>query len=223
MMKALLYKEWIKMRYFYPLCAAVLLGFTAYALLRIERVVTFRGVSHVWEMLLQKETVFIELLRYLPLVSGVALAAVQFIPEMARKRLKLTLHLPYPQRRTMLLMTGFGLVALTVLFAVQAAALGAYLQPLLAPELVARILLTTGPWYAAGLVLYLLTVWTVIEPTWRRRVANLLIAAGVCRIFFLSEVPQAYDGMLPWLVGFLLCALFFPLVSVYRFRQGCQD
>lgn len=223
MTKALIYKEWIKMRYFYPLCAVALLGFTAYALLRIERVITFRGVSHVWEMLLQKETVFIEILQYLPLLSGVALALVQFVPEMARKRLKLTLHLPYPQQRTILLMAGLGLGALVALFAVQAVVLGAYLHTLLAPELVARILLTTLPWYLAGPVFYLLTAWVCLEPTWRRRVANVLIAAGVCRIFFLSEVPQAYDGMLPWLVGFLLCALFFPLVSVYRFRQGCQD
>lgn len=223
MTKALIYKEWIKMRYFCALCTVALWGFTAYALLRIERVITFRGVSHVWEILLQKETIFIEILQYLPLLSGVALALVQFVPEMAHKRLKLTLHLPYPQRQTILLMAGLGLGVLVALFAVQAAVLGAYLHTLLLPELVARILLTTLPWYLAGLVLYLLTAWTVLEPTWRRRVANLLIAAGVCRIFFLSDVPQAYDGMLPWFAGFLFCALFFPLVSVYRFRQGCQD
>ena len=53
--------------------------------------------------------------------------------------------------------------------------------------------------------------------------ANLLIAVGVCRIFFLSDTPQAYDGMLPWLALLLVCSLFFPLLSVYRFKQGCQD
>ena len=51
----------------------------------------------------------------------------------------------------------------------------------------------------------------------------LLIAVGVCRIFFLSDTPQAYDGMLPWLALLLVCSLFFPLLSVYRFKQGCQD
>ena len=49
------------------------------------------------------------------------------------------------------------------------------------------------------------------------------IAVGVCRIFFLSDTPQAYDGMLPWLALLLVCSLFFPLLSVYRFKQGCQD
>lgn len=223
MKKAIFYKEWIKMRRFYSLSAVVLLGFAGYALLRIERVITFRGVSHIWEILLQKETVFIELLRYLPTLIGVLLALVQFLPEMTQKRLKLTLHLPYPQRPMILLMTGMGIATLAALYLVQAALLGGYLHTILVPELTGRILLTALPWYLAGLTLYLLTAWICLEPTWKRRIADLLIAVGIGRLFFLSDTPQAYDGMLLWLIAFLCCALLFPLVSVSRFRQGCQD
>lgn len=116
-----------------------------------------------------------------------------------------------------------GLAALAVLSAVQAFVLWCYFHTLLAPELVSRILLTSLPWYLAGLALYPLAAWVCLEPTWRRRVADILVAVGVCRLFFLSETPQAYDGMLPWLLALLLCVLFFPLLSVYRFKQGCQD
>ena len=112
---------------------------------------------------------------------------------------------------------------LAVLSAVQAFVLWCYFHTLLAPELVSRILLTSLPWYLAGLALYPLAAWVCLEPTWRRRVADILVAVGVCRLFFLSETPQAYDGMLPWLLALLLCVLFFPLLSVYRFKQGCQD
>ena len=185
MIKAIFYKEWIKMRCFYPLSALFLFGATAYALLRVQRVITFKGAAHVWEVMLEKEVVFIDILQYLPALLGVLLAVVQFVPEMAQKRLKLTLHLPFPQWK--------------------------------------MILLTALPWYLAGLTLYLLTAWICLEPTWKRRLANLLIAVGVCRIFFLSDTPQAYDGMLPWLALLLVCSLFFPLLSVYRFKQGCQD
>src|SRR5699024_4367774 len=143
--------------------------------------------------------------------------------EMTHKRLKLTLHLPFPQRKMILLMMGVGLAALAVLSAVQAFVLWCYFHTLLAPELVSRILLTSLPWYLAGLALYPLAAWVCLEPTWRRRVADILVAVGVCRLFFLSETPQAYDGMLPWLLALLLCVLFFPLLSVYRFKQGCQD
>ncbi|WP_288941887.1 hypothetical protein [uncultured Alistipes sp.] len=223
MIKAIFYKEWIKMRWFCLVAALFLAGFTAYALLRVQRVITFKGAAHIWEVMLEKEVVFIDILQYLPVLLGVLLALVQFIPEMAQKRLKLTLHLPFPQRKMILLMMGVGLAALAVLSAVQAFVLWCYFRTLLAPELVSRILLTSLPWYLAGLALYPLTAWVCLEPTWRRRVADILVAVGVCRLFFLSETPQAYDGMLPWLLALLLCVLFFPLLSVYRFKQGCQD
>ena len=223
MIKAIFYKEWIKMRWFCLVAALFLAGFTAYALLRVQRVITFKGAAHIWEVMLEKEVVFIDILQYLPVLLGVLLALVQFIPEMTHKRQKLTLHLPFPQRKMILLMTGMGLAALAVLSAVQAFVLWCYFHTLLAPELVSRILLTSLPWYLAGLALYPLAAWVCLEPTWRRRVADILVAVGVCRLFFLSETPQAYDGMLPWLLALLLCVLFFPLLSVYRFKQGCQD
>ncbi|MBS6990726.1 hypothetical protein [Alistipes onderdonkii] len=223
MIKAIFYKEWIKMRWFCLVAALFLAGFTAYALLRVQRVITFKGAAHIWEVMLEKEVVFIDILQYLPVLLGVLLALVQFIPEMTHKRLKLTLHLPFPQRKMILLMMSVGLAALAVLSAVQAFVLWCYFHTLLAPELVSRILLTSLPWYLAGLALYPLAAWVCLEPTWRRRVADILVAVGVCRLFFLSETPQAYDGMLPWLLALLLCVLFFPLLSVYRFKQGCQD
>lgn len=223
MIKAIFYKEWIKMRWFCLVAALFLAGFTAYALLRVQRVITFKGAAHIWEVMLEKEVVFIDILQYLPVLLGVLLALVQFIPEMTHKRLKLTLHLPFPQRKMILLMMGVGLAALAVLSAVQAFVLWCYFHTLLAPELVSRILLTSLPWYLAGLALYPLAAWVCLEPTWRRRVADILVVVGVCRLFFLSETPQAYDGMLPWLLALLLCVLFFPLLSVYRFKQGCQD
>ena len=195
MIKAIFYKEWIKMRWFCLVAALFLAGFTAYALLRVQRVITFKGAAHIWEVMLEKEVVFIDILQYLPVLLGVLLALVQFIPEMTHKRLKLTLHLPFPQRKMILLMMGVGLAALAVLSAVQAFVLWCYFHTLLAPELVSRILLTSLPWYLAGLALYPLAAWVCLEPTWRRRVADILVAVGVCRLFFLSETPQAYDGM----------------------------
>ena len=38
----------------------------------------------------------IDMLQYIPLIAGILMAIVQFVPEMQRKCLKLTLHLPYP-------------------------------------------------------------------------------------------------------------------------------
>ena len=223
MKKAIFYKEWIKTRRYFPIALTVSVIFIIYALLGVQRVINFRGVAHLWEILLSRDVVFIETLTYIPLLAGLLLAIVQFVPEMQQKRLKLTLHLPYPQNRMLMLMLIAGLSELIVIYLIDYLILYVYLQNILAPELTDRILLTSLPWYLAGLALYPLAAWVCLEPTWRRRVADILVAVGVCRLFFLSETPQAYDGMLPWLLALLLCVLFFPLLSVYRFKQGCQD
>ena len=223
MIKAILYKEWIKMRALLPVAAVAVLGFTVYALLRVERAVDFRGAAHVWQIMIDKETVFIEPLRLLPALAGIATALVQFIPEMSQRRLKLTLHLPFPQRGMILVMAAAGLGALAVLFAAQAAMVWGYMHRLLAPELTARAMMTAVPWWAAGLTLYMLTAWICLEPTWKLRIVNLLIAAGIVRIFFLLDKPEAYNSFLPTLIIFTILCASLSIRSVVRFKEGCQD
>ena len=197
MKKAIFYKEWIKTHRYFWLALIVSSVFVIYALLQLQRVIGFKGVEHLWEILLSRETVFIELLTYVPLAIGVLLALVQFVPEIQQKRLKLTLHLPYPQRSMIGLMLAAGLVQLGIIFVLNYLTLWAYLQSILAPELVARILLTSLPWYLCGITGYLFAAWICLEPTWRRRIIDLLIAVGVVRIFFLSSVPEAYNCFCP--------------------------
>ena len=223
MKKAIFYKEWIKTRRYFPIALTVSVIFIIYALLGIQRVINFRGVAHLWEILLSRDVVFIETLTYIPLLTGLLLAIVQFVPEMQQKRLKLTLHLPYPQNRMLMLMLIAGLSELIVIYLIDYLILYVYLQNILAPELTDRILLTSLPWYIGGITAYSLTSWICLEPTWRRRIIDLLIAVGVVRIFFLSSVPEAYNCFLPWLVVYTAAAMLLPQLSVSRFKEGCQD
>ena len=178
MNKAIFYKERIKIRRFYPLATAILAGFTAYALLRIGRMYAFNGAASVWLAVLDRGDVLVDPLKYLPALVGAGLGLAQFLPEITQKRLKLTLHLPDSRRAMMLGMLGYGLVLLTMLFAVQLLAIGLYLRHLMAPELVHAVVSTTLPWYAAGFAGYLFAAWICIEPTWRQRLFDALIAAG---------------------------------------------
>ena len=159
MNKAIFYKERIKIRRFYPLATAVLAGFTAYALLRIGRMYAFNGAASVWLAVLDRGDVLVDPLKYLPALVGAGLGLAQFLPEIIQKRLKLTLHLPDSHRAMMLGMLGYGLVLLTMLFAVQLLAIGLYLRHLMAPELVHAVVSTTLPWYAAGFAGYLFAAW----------------------------------------------------------------
>lgn len=209
MNKAIFYKERIKIRRFYPLATAVLAGFTAYALLRIGRMYAFNGAASVWLAVLDRGDVLVDPLKYLPALVGAGLGLAQFLPEITQKRLKLTLHLPDSRRAMMLGMLGYGLVLLTMLFAVQLLAIGLYLRHLMAPELVHAVVSTTLPWYAAGFAGYLFAAWICIEPTWRQRLFDALIAAGVMRLLFSSDALRVCDPLLPWIAAVVLCALFF--------------
>ena len=185
-MYAIFYKEWIKTRWYFLLAVITTLGFTGYCMLRINRVVEMKGAAHVWEVMMQRDAIFIEMLQYIPLIAGVLMAVVQFVPEMQRKCLKLTLHLPYP-------------------------------------ELKNHILLTALTWYLAGISGYLLVAWICLEPAWKRRIINLIIAVLLLRIFFLSPTPEAYNKFLPYLLVYTLLTASFSWLSIVRFKAGKQD
>lgn len=223
MKKAILYKEWIKTRIYFPISLVISLAFIIFIILRLQRVEHFKGVDHIWEIMLSHDVVFIELLNFVPAILGLLLAIVQFVPEMQQKRLKLTLHLPFHQQKMILMMLSVGLGEILLMYLINYGVLYTYLQSILAPELTYRILMTSIPWYICGITVYLLTAWICLEPTWKRRFINLLLSCGIVRIFFMNDVPQSYDSFIPVLLVFTLACLFLPLLSVDRFKMGKQD
>ena len=223
MNKMILYKEWLKTRWILLGIALVTAALTAYCFLNLTKVVQIRGAELLWETLVNKETVLTEILRYVPAIAGAILALSQWIPEIQRKRLKLTLHLPYSQTGMLGVITAYGLVVLTVLFALQAIASAWALSAWVPAELVVRVLRTMAVWYLAGWAAYLFTSALCLEPTWRMRVAVLLVAAGVLRLMFLSGVPEAYNGFFPWLLVYVLLSGGLLFSGVARFKEGLQD
>ena len=108
MIQAIFYKEWIKTRWYWLLATLFMIGITGYSMLRIGRTIAIQGIDHLWVVMVQKDAIFIDLLQFVPLLIGILLAAVQFFPEMQRKCLKLTLHLPYSQKKMVMSMLAYG-------------------------------------------------------------------------------------------------------------------
>ena len=121
------------------------------------------------------------------------------------------------------MITAYGLVALTVLFGLQALACAWAMGTWVPAELVARMLRTMAVWYLAGWAGYLFTSALCLEPTWRMRVVVLGVAAGALRLMFLSGVPEAYNGFFPWLLLFVLLSGGLLFSGVARFKEGLQD
>ena len=216
------YKEWIKTRWFYLMAALTLLGFSAYNLLNLSRVIEIKGAEHLWEVAITRDAIFIQNITYLPLLIAVAAAITQYVPEMIQKRLKLTMHLPVSYVRSMFSMQAYGLGALTLMFAVNLAVLYTGLSYFFTTEIVKHIMLTALEWHLAALTAYPLTAWVVLEPTWRIRVADIFISVAVMRYFFADSQPETYNK---WLIPMALLAVTFtllPVLSATRFKEGAE-
>ena len=147
MIQAIFYKEWIKTRWYWLLATLFMIGITGYSMLRIGRTIAIQGIDHLWVVMVQKDAIFIDLLQFVPLLIGILLAAVQFFPEMQRKCLKLTLHLPYSQKKMVMSMLAYGVLALVTCFAMSFIMMGVYLPQHFTSELVQRVLLSAAPWF----------------------------------------------------------------------------
>lgn len=223
MRKAIFYKEWIKTRWYILLSGVLMIAMTGYCVMNIHRIVEFKGAAHLWEVMLERDALFIDLLSYVPLLVGLLMAVFQFVPEMQQSRLKLTLHLPYPHYRMVAVMLLYGVAMLCLVYAASLVLIGICFDTVVARELCLHVLLTALPWYVAGLAAYLIGAWVCLEPTWRRRILDMLVGVAFLRLFYLAPAPEAYNCFLPGLTLVTLALSLLGMLSVYRFKTGEQD
>lgn len=213
-------KEWLKTRRVFVMSMLTAAAVAVYAVLSMKRLIELKGVDHLWLIMLLKDNMFIDIIKYVPLAVGIATGVAQMVPEVTQKRLKLTLHLPYPQGRLVLLMLLAGMAELIIIYVVQAAIIAVYDFTILPAELVSRVMLTTVPWYIAGFNAYLFVAAICLEGTWGRRMIIALLGVAVLMIYFLQPVPEAYNGLIPGMIIFTAALTLLSFGSVIRFKEG---
>ena len=222
MEKAILSKEWLKTRLAALVAFLLCESMAVYAVLRINRLVALKGADHLWMIMLLKDNTFIDSICYTPVVAALIVGIAQMAPEMTQKRLKLTLHLPYPQMRMIGLMLAVGVGELLAIYALQCVTIGVFYSTLIPASLVSRVVMTSLPWYMAGFMAYVFAAAVCLEGTWPRRAVLALLGLCAVMICYLQPAPEAYNSMI-WMMrlfSFLLGLL--PLGSVLRFKEGRQ-
>lgn len=222
LLKALSYKEWMKTRKLVGGWILLLAAVSVYAYIDLTYTIRMNEAVNVWFGILFQGTSESALLMYLLPLAGISLAIVQFVPEMTQKRFKLTLHLPASESRLVSSMLLFGYGVLGVLYLCCLVFLSLLVSRVLSLEGVSMMLSQVLPWTAAGLAGYGFTAWICIEPCWKQRAMNMLMAAGLLSVCFVSVYPEAYAGF-GWGMAVLVAASFvFPFYSCIRFKQGVQ-
>ncbi|MFV0365781.1 MAG: hypothetical protein ACK5JS_04660 [Mangrovibacterium sp.] len=222
MYKSILYKEWVKTGRLVGILFLVLMAVISYVFILNSQQLRMSGAVNVWETVITQDLPLVASLKWLPLLLSILLSLAQFVPEMQSRRLKLTLHLPMNDMSIMLTMLGYGLLILLLSFALTVAIIAVGFHAWFAPELIANSVWQLAPWFLASFVGYALTAWVCLEPTWRQRLLNTLIAVGILSIFFVPSFSTGYQFFLPILVLLSLISFLFPFFSVARFKEGAH-
>ncbi|MDR2038979.1 MAG: ABC transporter permease [Bacteroidales bacterium] len=220
-MYSIFYKEWIKTRRLIFLLLPVFAAMIIYILLNVGKQYRL-GPVPLWESLIQNNAILVGYFKYLPLAAGILMAIVQFVPEMQHKRLKLTLHLPVNESKILSNMLGYGIIILAALFILSEVVLLSGLGIRFCPELVMANFKASLPWFIGGLASYLLAAWICLEPVWRQRIFNAVIAACCISFFYNTALPGAYAPFLPYLICFIVVSFLFSFYAAARFKDGEQ-
>jgi hypothetical protein len=148
------------------------------------------------------------------------LAAVQFVPEIQRKRIKLTFHLPVDEYNVLLAMAGIGFVSLLAMFVVSSLIFLLAGYAYFPTEIVHSAFLTMVPWYLLGLTAYSLASYVILEPLWKRRIFYILFAVGFGKLFLYGWFYNIYDRVL---IGMLVLTILLSVSVIYsghRFKKG---
>lgn len=222
MWKSIIYKEWLKTRWLIGGLWLVALGLLGYIFISLGRIFNLLGMEHIWDVIINRHHGLFSEINYYPLAFGILLALAQFIPEMLKKRLKLTLHLPIPQKTAYFGMQIYGMSIILFSFLIQLTIFYFYSFIYFPKEIIQSTFFTLLPWYSAGLTAYIFTALICIEPLWIRRVFYALFASAVFYISYLSDYPGAYKKV--WWIFLLIPTAIFslPWLSVERFKKGIQ-
>ncbi|PIE68779.1 MAG: hypothetical protein CSA21_05800 [Deltaproteobacteria bacterium] len=220
MLHAFAKKEWLKLRRAWWIGLSLNLIGLIYLFFHLNHLFTLEHAETIWYRAFVIATPHYGSMKYLMVFTGLLLAAAQFVPEMLGHRFRLSLHLPVPPDRIVLLAVFMGLGTVVALIGVDALGLGLILSRFYPWEAVISGLWTAFPWLFAGVTVYLGTALVLLEPGFTRKLVCCVLALGVTSLFFQGVT---YEEMNQALVApVVLTLLFIPaiLLPAYRYRNG---
>ncbi len=221
MFKALLMKEWIKLRlvWWLPflLLVAVMLDFY-WTLIAVQ---VNNGNDTLWTNIIFKEMPYFLNIRTLFIFSGIWLAAFQFFPECSDKRLRVFFHLPIDYKKALCVIFFAGLMLLALILIFVTIAFMLVCNHFNFPnEIVYPMIYTYFPWALAGIVAWCATASLVAETSMFRKIVIAGIGYGFIEII---TKASGYNGMGSslWIYSLVCIPWAFVLVSSsLRIKEG---
>lgn len=220
MWKAVIYKEWIKIRWFLILFAAVGILAVGNIFLKVQHDFKFNDANNYWYLLLFQGLKYFNYLKYLPIFGALAISVAQFFPETVNKRIKLTFHLPLNENKVLIMMMLFGTFCLLVTYSILFLMFLGLSTIYFPADIIHATNISITPWFLSGFAAYFLVALIVLEPVWKYRFFYIVVTATFIPFFLESSTTGGYAPANPILLVLVLILSISLLFSGYRFRKG---
>lgn len=220
MWKGIIYKEWLKVRWFYLIYAVIGTLGIAYIFLKVQHDISFGSHKSFWYFNLFQGGQYFGLVKFVPLAGALMISMAQFFPETICKRIKLTFHLPINENRVLLMMWTFGTLCLVSVYLIQMLLFIGLSFVYLPTDIILPALSSITPWFLAGFASYNLMALIVLEPVWKYRVFYSISSALFVSYFLQSALTQAFSPINWIIIVLTVLSSFSLLFSGYRFRKG---
>lgn len=221
MFKAILQKEFLKIKYIYLCLVVVFLCTLAY--LYFNTIQNFSNIephSMLWYEAAHIGQLYYEDLRFLPFLAAIIIALAQFLPEIHKNKFRIPLHLPINQNKMVFLYLGVGFLLLLILNTILLLGLYFISSSSYAPLITLSAVKTAIPWVIVSFIVYCGSVAIMIEPYFKRKAFIASIFFTICSMLFFNMNYEAYSEVYIFIIFLFLGSLFIPLLSLYRFKNG---
>ena len=218
--KHLLYKEWIKTRWYAAVGLAGSLILAVYACIDAVSMLHDMGGAFFYSTLLTGNIALMTQLKYLPLAIALLIGLPQFLPEITNKRIRLTLHLPVGSTAVVYTMVLYGLAVFCCTLLPALLITTATLAASFPAEVVVATLQTLLPWLLGGMTAYFFTAMIAFEPVWKFRFGYILIAYLTLRFFYLGYGVGNAVTAYPLLLVITLVSSLAVIYTSHRFNKG---
>ncbi len=207
---AVFFKESIKTR---KMMLALLLAnfiFMVWNFISIRRLFMMDHSEVVWYRTINLGQIPYSNLMYIPLLTALVFCIYQFLQEMRDGRIRIALHAPCDSALMVLLHALYGVCFLIVLYCFDALILYLSLVNFYTYEVGISSLITTLPWFIAGIYGYLGGAFVLLEPQIKRRILAAIVCLGLCIPLYLYTNAGFYVDMLPLFI-LLIPVMFYSL------------
>lgn len=222
MYKSIFQKEWTKLRW--VLLAYVVVSYFAIFSISMDIYHAFKvhGAVKYWNNVIAYQVFFFDMLKFIPVIGGFALAIFQFLPESLNNRYKLGFHLPISEKKLLLFMLLVGMLIIISVNFLTTIGFYIFISVFFPAEIVNVSVLSTLPWFLAGMIAYLGTATTVTEPNWFQRIVLGIMTYFSMNLLLREESFSQYTPVLGYYILIILIYTITILFPGHRLRKGSK-